>query len=364
MIICRHCFCDSEIRARITSHSHRGKCPTCGEHDSFLYDTEKESYLNGIFDKIISIYSPSEELPEGFPVAKKAYIKDELLKNWNIFHISNAEIVYEIVKALSPDLYSVSPQLFDTPVANLHLLEPEYFQQNSILCDNTWDDFVESLKHENRFHTNYINTEVLKVFCSYIRKAYKAGQVFYRGRLSTESGYPCEEMGAPPQDKVTDGRANSMGIRRLYLTNDPATTFHEIRARAFDYVTIGTFQLKRDIKVVDLKMIDKISPFIEELDALQYAINREHLNKIDSEMSRPMRRSDSVLDYVPTQYIVDFIQSITHDGNHEYDGIEYKSTVNPSGYNLAIFDPDIFECTSVKVYRVKGLRFDTEPLDE
>lgn len=74
-------------------------------------------------------------------------------------------------------------------------------------------------------------------------------------------------------------------------------------------------------------------------------------------MSKSLRRSDSTLDYVPTQYIVDFIKSIEHNGTQEYDGIEYNSTTNPGGYNLAIFNPDLFECVSVSVYDIEKLQY-------
>ena len=74
-------------------------------------------------------------------------------------------------------------------------------------------------------------------------------------------------------------------------------------------------------------------------------------------MSKSLRRSDSTLDYVPTQYIVDFIKSIEHNDEQEYDGIEYNSTTNPGGYNLAIFNPDLFECVSVSVYDIEKLQY-------
>lgn len=61
--------------------------------------------------------------------------------------------------------------------------------------------------------------------------------------------------------------------------------------------------------------------------------------------------------YVPTQYIVDFIKSIEHNDEQEYDGIEYNSTTNPGGYNLAIFNPDLFECVSVSVYDIEKLQY-------
>ena len=39
-----------------------------------------------------------------------------------------------------------------------------------------------------------------------------------------------------------------------------------------------------------------------------------------------------------------------------YDGIEFRSSLNPEGYNLAIFNPDKFICTNVKVYDVDEIK--------
>lgn len=71
-----------------------------------------------------------------------------------------------------------------------------------------------------------------------------------------------------------------------------------------------------------------------------------------NEMSKIMRRSDSDLDYVPTQYITDFVKSIIHDGVPEYAGIEYKSVMHREGYNLALFNPELCECIDTDVYRI------------
>ena len=169
-------------------------------------------------------------------------------------------------------------------------------------------------------------------------------------------------MDAPPTDKVTAGRANSAGIRCLYLASDLKTTILEIRAGIFDYISVGKFELTRDIIVVDLKAIDQISPFIDGIDYVEHAVNKEHLKRINMEIGRSLRRSDSVLDYIPTQYIADFIKSISRDGEPEYAGIEYNSTINRTGQNLAIFYPELFICTEVEVYYINKLEYDEEKI--
>ena len=168
-------------------------------------------------------------------------------------------------------------------------------------------------------------------------------------------------MSAPPVGASSEGRANAKGITCLYLANEVETALHEVRAGLFDYVSVAKFRLKQDISVVDLRFISQISPFsVPEL--LDYAINKQYLVKLDSEMSKSLRRSDSTLDYVPTQYIVDFIKSIEHDGQKDYSGIVYNSTTYPDGYNLAIFDPELFEGISVDVYDIEKLQYTSKKL--
>lgn len=140
-------------------------------------------------------------------------------------------------------------------------------------------------------------------------------------------------MGAPPVMSATAGRTNSEGIQCLYLASDEETTFHEVRARENDHVSIGEFYQVKDMKVVDLSLFDKIETFpIPDFDMTWFAINIDIIRKIGNEVAMPMRRFDSTLDYVPTQYICDYVK---HLG---YDGIRYKSTLVEDGINYAIFD--------------------------
>lgn len=146
------------------------------------------------------------------------------------------------------------------------------------------------------------------------------------------------------------------------MAGDTKTTIHEVRAGAFDYITVGKFELLQDIIVVDLKSIDKISPFIPDLDILELAINKEHLNKINREMGKALRRNDSSLDYVPTQFISDFIKSLSIEDGEKYAGIEYNSTMNNSGFNLAIYYPEYFKCIDTDIYKVESLKYETNPI--
>jgi len=362
MKFCNHCIVDGELSPIIEGlRQYENYCPLCGKRKVYIYDTDVHSDLIDNFERLLDIYTPETMLPCNFPDDEKRFLVSELTDRWHIFSnkLTSTE-VYKIIRALCAEKYTSMASLFDARVGIAELDDKEYLQEHALLRSNSWDDFVKNVKNHNRFHSNYIELTVLNRYCSFIRKVYKKGTILYRGRISTEDGFPVDQMGAPPSDKVTAGRANSAGIRCLYLANDLDTTIHEIRAGIFDYVSIGKFELTQDIVVVDLKAIDHISPFIEGFDILEHAINKEHLKRINMEIGRTLRRSDSVLDYIPTQYIADFIKSIIREGNPEYAGIEYNSTINLKGQNLAVFYPELFVCTDVEVHHIKELEYKRE----
>lgn len=254
--------------------------------------------------------------------------------------------------ALLSEKYEEEPKLFDEPVWLKYSVQEEYLNQYSILGAYQWNDFVEEIKMANRFHSTIVNKEVFKKVLDVSCTEYEAGTEFFRARIWTDGrAYTKDEMGPPPPKKASAGRANPEGISCLYLADSLNTTLHETRAGVYDFATVGKFVLKEKISVVDLTSIDKISPFLmADIDLL--AANLEHLGKIGDEISRPLRKHDSSLDYLPTQYISDYIKSVG------YSGIKYKSTMCSNGMNFAIFNKDLLQCVEISNYDIASLRYD------
>ena len=288
MVICKNCFNDPEIISIIQNVGRVGDCPICGAKGVAIYDTSTDDALRGAFDNILSAYTAMSDLPEEYPKNEARLLGDVLKCDWNIFHENiSSEIALQIAKELSPDIYRDFQSLFNEAVAIAEKYDLDYLKEHSILRTQKWSDFVSEIKHKNRFHSNLINTDLLKEYCLQIDEVIPVDKRrFYRGRIARNGkGYSPHEMGAPPPEKAVDGRANSAGISRLYLTDSRETTLHEIRAAEYDYVTIGTFKLQRPIKVVDLRRINAISPMSEDVDCTSLAINLEHLQKINEEMT-------------------------------------------------------------------------------
>ena len=173
-----------------------------------------------------------------------------------------------------------SRDIFDGNVCIKEMYDECITTEKSMLYNSSWDRFVNDLKIKNRFHSDSLNLKILERFISYIPKKYKKGTHFYRARIGdSPKGYKVNEMSAPPASKSNEGRANAKGITCLYLASNLETTLHEVRATSYDYVSVGDFELKDDITVVDLKRLNQISPFIENLNVLDYAINQEYLDR-------------------------------------------------------------------------------------
>ncbi len=356
MICCVECFHDSEIRAAIEMVGHKGNCPICKKHDVWIYDSEKDAFSSNVeelLDSILEIYIPESELPISYPEDEKMKLEERLLKDWRIFSGNSSE-VKEIIKGVIDESLDLDLRLVSERVGIPQLFDEIYLNDNSILGRYSWDVFKKYLRNENRFHSKYINLEILESILRETETVIPAGRKFFRSRVSNEKGikgFSRNDMGAPPDDVASAGRANSKGQSCLYLSNNRKTTIKEIRAHAFDYVTIATFRTNREIRVLDLSSITHSSPFYAGTNKVSYLINENHLRKIENDMAKPMSRWDSDLDYLPTQYISDFAKYMG------YDGVKYYSTFDKTAYNLALFDSTACDCIYHRNYLIGDLDY-------
>lgn len=366
MKFCSNCFNDTEIKNIINSINNTDVCDIHNVKSEHIYDTDKHDNLVPYFEALVDVYTVASESQIEIDKAKYVRLKYDLLYNWKIFNdVCKPENVHNIVKSICKEKYEESPSLFDNDIVIEELFDLEYKKEYSLLKTYSWDDFKTSLIKNNRYHTNIFNKKLFEQYCWAAPKFYSAGTKFYRGRISDKNGYSLEDMGCPPLKNSKAGRVNAEGVECLYLANNIETTINEVRAGVADYVTIATFELQKDIIIADLKNINKISPFsIPDANFLvNYAINKEHLSKINEEMSKVVRLSDTKLDYVPTQYICDFIKTLERDGSSNevvrFAGVEYDSTLSSNGYNIAIFDPTLFKATNIEIRQINSLKYES-----
>lgn len=359
MICCNKCFEDPEIQASIISLGHKGNFPSCKSDDVYLYDFENNSNSIGLeehLNSILEIYCPNTLLPDNYPENEKKAIEDRVLHDWNIFK-NDIKIVKKIIKIIVEKSFNLDDRILIEKVGIPELFDEEYLSKNSCMGKYNWEEFKKNLRNGNRFHNHYANLEVLREILKDAEITIYADEKYYRSRVANEKGkvgFKRKEMGAPPDDVASAGRANSKGQSCLYLSNKKETTVKEIRAHAFDYVTIATFKLIKDIKVLDLTSITHNSPFYNDGDKIVYLINEKILKLIEKDLAKPLSRYDSELDYLPTQYISDFAKFLG------YDGVKYYSTFDKDSYNLALFNSDVCKCVYRKNYLIGHLDYELE----
>ena len=98
-----------------------------------------------------------------------------------------------------------------------------------------------------------------------------------------------------------------------------------------------------NVRAVDLRSPRKlVSPFIlEDTDAIgKLYSDIPLLERLGEELTRPVLPSGAPIDYIPSQYLCEFIKTCG------FDGVIYRSSVS-EGMNLALFDPERAEGGSV-----------------
>jgi hypothetical protein len=349
MNCCVECFKDIHIRNTIEKQGSVGDCDFCSSKDVAVYDIS--AIPNPISDMIISLiqtYSVSNSL-------EAKLLKESLRDDWDIFS-AGTEVIQALTIKLCASAYSTDSDIFSKKTIIPQLTDKDFLNSFGVVRGLSWDKFADSIKYGNRFHSGMFNADAFASFLSIIAKNFPVGTKMYRARIApNKNGFEATEMSTPPREQRSAGRVNPEGIGILYLSSDDKTVLNEIRANTFDYVTIGEFQVTRDIKVVNLSGISSTSPFLYSGELEKYAVNRKVFQEIATEIAKPLRRNDSPIEYLPTQYIAEFIKG------QGYDGVEYASTLREGGYNLAAFDEKLFECVNVNTVEVTKILYETLP---
>lgn len=359
MICCEKCFNSDVLKTLIISFKNKGNCDFCSSKGVNVYDMDTNNGLDDKFNELLSCFSKSELLIENnYPKYDLFALKTELKDKWNIFNFPNDSDVYRFLESLLKNKFPDKLELLDGQVGIIEIINPNYLQKNSIFKGKNWNDFLKHIKHELRFHSNFVNYDILKYFLSLLTVNINDVD-YYRARICNEYTLEAKDMGAPPSYLATAGRANSEGISHLYLGNEPNTVIGEIRPNISDDVYIGRFPIRNKLKIIDFRKLNSVDVF-DMQEVAKFAVNIDILNNMNSAISKPVRSGDSKLDYLPTQFIVDYIKSLGLQKEEKYDGIIFDSTIsNGNGYNLMIFDPDILDCNNVEKRNIDSLIYNT-----
>ncbi len=326
MLICENCFNDVELQIAVSNESSGwGICEACGQ-EANVVDT---SFFSDFFKELLHLFQPDKEGSD---------IVSLLQKDWAIF------INSEVGNAIIGHFLTLDDYGYD-------LKEKVGYVNHIRDTISIWNNVKMEVREKRRFFTNLSLFDENKL----IEANTKIPQntILYRARIipSDKPYLTQEEMGCPPKGKAPAGRANPLGIPYLYLCKDEGTTYYEVRALYLDKLAIGHFKTIRDLYVLD---------FTSSL-SLYYAYNnstiplsdiiakQKTLQLISSDLSKPLRRYDSELEYVPTQLICEYCKI------NKIDGICFNSSLHNGGVNVVLFDSSSAKCVKVESREIKNV---------
>jgi RES domain len=324
---CPECFDDRWLRnSRFPAlEPHQGTCSFCGTVDVPLVEPK---LLATDFELLANVYEPS---PDGKTLVE--WMKED----WKLFPDEKLDLAH--AKELLGEIFD-NGDIVRRPF----IPSPSYSSEGLI----HWETLRDEMMFKNRwFLEQEIDRERMRGLLTLLLEE-NVPKTWYRARLQTgDNPFSIEQMNAPPKHLASHGRANPAGIPYLYLGSLPETAVAEIRPHTGEVACIANFEIP-EIRAVDLRHPRQfVSPFLLE-DAEQIGLLRADLpflERLGDELTRPVLPQRAAIDYIPSQYLCEFIKTVG------IDGVLYRSSVS-DGINLALFNPPIAHGGTVSVYKV------------
>lgn len=361
---CEQCFQQDDIKNYIKKDQKIGDCCYCRKKNVAIKETkEVGEFIRDALDKAYemlgedtgSMYDPEDDEyvgPDGektgISVREILFYEEEIF-NYNsgteqlfsdLFH--DSEISYEDIKNGEFDKY-------EDIDSDLFVVKNALYGSESIAEYCEWEKFKHLVKYYNRFFDINPKGEkrdkLLAALNPYFKKMVEVlpqGAELYRVRkmdiqsaehLNSLDIY--KELSPAPPKYAVNNRMSPAGISYLYVATQPQTAYLECRLHDGDCAVQSKFITKKDLHVLDLSsevnFIINNSIFSITYNPDNMWIN-EFLNHFEDEISRPVNPDkDRSYEYIATQMVAEYVRLLG------YDGIKYRSSVSPEGFNYVFF---------------------------
>lgn len=344
MFCCTNCFQDRYLIHSIKEYGFIGDCNYCLSKNIHIIQTDDLAenfstfftYYEKLEHSINYIHGEQEPWDVGEPLFN--LIQDE----WNVFS-EHAGI--EIAENLFVDIMYYVKEDFDFEELYAKVFDSFIYEHQKSI----WEEFSDDLKKRNRFFpvNSYITDNFRKLFRFNEQLIYE-GTIFYRARLNKQT---INDMGAPPPSYASPGRANPKGISYLYCSPDATTCIAEIRPYKSAEVTIVKLLAVKPLKLVRLNTKRPVYSAFQFLPSLLEGVETLQLyNTLATDLSFPVRPELSDIEYLPTQYLSEFIK------NEGYDGFIYASSQTTLD-NYVIFDERNVVKESIEYKKIEMINY-------
>lgn len=213
----------------------------------------------------------------------------------------------------------------------------------------SWSEIQEHTKHKARYFEHEKDSFKLSQELKPFKEVYKSLKInsknekIYRARIINSEKdkedikkSPNTELGKTPVQFAKNNRFSPIGISYGYFSFDENTAIYEVRAESEQDVSIGTFKLKENLSLVDFRKLHCLSSELYKnnlnpFDKNNFNILLTDIYKFVTDISKPINEKDTLLEYVPTQIMSEYIWSLG------YDGFIFDSSQIKGGENLVLF---------------------------
>lgn len=327
MWICKDCFIDEEIRKEVENNSiDEGRCDVCNK----IGKRCDLSVLSDFFVSVIHLFKVNTDSLDT--------ITSILEKDWDISTDSQyaRTILSEVIRING---------------LTINIDDHVSYIDDIIARASVWEQLKTDVKEKYRFFVDHDKFDDYADLS--LSSTLKEGTILYRARITPDGlkKLRTANMGCPEKGKVTAGRANPLGIPYLYLCKDEETTFYEVRSVYLDRLSIGKFRIQRDLKIVDFN--SKFSLFVSydgTSSLSDVVVKKKIMEAIRYDLSKPLRRYDTELEYIPTQLICEYCK------RNNADGICFNSSLHNGGVNYVLFNPYDAKCISVVSKEIRSIQ--------
>jgi hypothetical protein len=242
----------------------------------------------------------------------------------------------------------------------------QYLENDSIYCEKNeytseeeylgelWNLFKHTVKHKARFvfyfekiFSNYLFTDPIAILSQVqnsilalnLLMQIPAGTRLYRCRqhtLDTPVKEAKDMASAPQEYSKANGRMNPAGISMFYSSQHKDLTIKEVvnfTDSTKSYYSTAIFYTQENLKLVDLTNIPKSPSIFDEVNN-RYIDELAFLNSFIDDITKPIHENDSIIEYIPTQIVTEYIR---FNPELNVDGIIYPSSKDGNFNNIVLF---------------------------
>tara|TARA_R110002167_G_scaffold148089_3_gene340836 strand:- start:460 stop:1629 length:1170 start_codon:yes stop_codon:yes gene_type:complete len=340
--VCRNHFSDNYIDNHIKENGSKSRCSYCGKKRVVI---ELESVLEILANGLNHIYEDPADgrfLERDSEYGYGGNVMPFYDVWWNDpfdLRIEDNQLLEDIYNQLETD--------------QLYCKRDEFGSHEDFLHD-LWNHFKSVLKHKARFAFHFPNTfkrwnlsdpaDILhQVEYAILRNdmitELPENSEIYRTRQHQRKDevFEASHIASLPNFlNKTSGRMNAAGISLFYCSQNKSLTIKEVvskRRTSNPYYTTAIFKNNQKLRLVDLTKLPDI-PSIFDTENNRFRDIIFFMKTFMKEISLPIKNKNSVLDYLPTQVVTEYLRYST---DLDVQGMVYWSSKNPSKKNIVLF---------------------------